>query len=63
MADDPYSRLKALAEQGRLLRAIAAHEQLAIAALEPDPEKRLKTVAEFWAALSDIHDYAVLHEA
>jgi tetratricopeptide (TPR) repeat protein len=38
MADDPYSRLKALAEQGRLLRAIAAHEQLAIAPLEPDPQ-------------------------
>ncbi len=32
-------------------------------ALEPDPEKRLKTVAEFGAALSDIHDYAVHHEA
>ncbi|MFI5345114.1 MAG: protein kinase [Elusimicrobiota bacterium] len=32
-------------------------------ALEPDPEKRLQTVAEFWATLSGIRDYAVLHEA
>jgi tetratricopeptide (TPR) repeat protein len=34
MADDPYERLKAIAEQGRIARAIAAHEQLVV---EPEP--------------------------